>query len=97
LEIPHIPRQIGPELASSDSRMSPPVIPRESIASKPICVGLTCWRWESKRSKTIVELAKNLGVTLQLTQTVHGLHREIEARVSGQNTDRFINEFVRHC
>ena len=65
--------------------------------SKPICVGLTCWRWEWRRGQAILQLAERLGVTVQLTQKLHGLHREIEARVSGQNVDRFIGEFVRHC
>ena len=62
-----------------------------------IRVGLTCWRWEAKRSQAIVRLAQKLGVTVTLTQKIHGLRREIEAQVSGQNTDRFIGEFVRHC
>ena len=67
------------------------------FASKPICVGLTCWLWELKKPKAVVELAHKMGVTVQLTQKVHGLHREIEARVSGRNVDRFIGEFVRNC
>ena len=71
--------------------------PVENVATKPICVGLTCWLWERGRPKAIVELAQKMGVTVQLTQKVHGLHREIEAQVSGQNVDRFIGEFVRHC
>ena len=71
--------------------------PIESVANKPICVGLTCWLWERGRPKAIVELAQKMGVTVQLTQKVHGLHREIEAQVSGRNVDRFIGEFVRHC
>lgn len=66
-------------------------------AAKPICVGLTCWRWEWRRDRAILRLAERLGVTVQLTQRLHGLHRDIEARVSGQNVDRFIGEFVRHC
>jgi hypothetical protein len=74
-----------------------PAAPKESFAPKPICVGLTCWRWESKKSKAIVELAQRLGVTVQLTKKFHGLHQEIEAQVSGRNIDRFIGEFVRHC
>jgi hypothetical protein len=77
--------------------MEPFDTPPENLPAKPICVGLTCWRWQSQKSKAIVELAKNLGVTVQLTQKLHGLHREIEARVTGRNTDRFISEFVRHC
>lgn len=70
---------------------------RSEVLSKPICVGLTCWCWEMRKPKAIVELAHKLGVTVQLTQKVHGLRREIEAQVSGQNVDRFIGEFVRNC
>ena len=77
--------------------MEPPTIPVESSATKPICVGLTCWLWERGRHRAIVELGQRMGVTVQLTQKIHGLHREIEAQVSGQNVDRFIGEFVRHC
>lgn len=44
-----------------------------------------------------MRLAQRLGVTVQLTEKIHGLRREIEARVSGPNIDRFIGEFVRHC
>lgn len=69
----------------------------EPTSSKPICVGMTCWRWERGRPQAIIQLALRLGVTVQLTQRLHGLHREIEARVSGPNVDRFIGEFVRHC
>jgi len=71
--------------------------PFGSQPAKPICVGLTCWRWERKRAQAIILLAQSLGVTLQLTEKVHGLHREIIAQVSGGNIDRFIGEFVRHC
>lgn len=77
--------------------MELPVVPHESVAPKPICVGLTCWRWESKHERVIVGLAQSLGVTVHLTQKIKGLHREIEAQVSGQNIDRFISEFVRRC
>jgi len=69
----------------------------ETLPAKPISVGLTCWRWESGRGKAILQLAQSLGVTVQLTQKIHGLHREIVAEVSGGNVDRFIGEFVRHC
>jgi len=69
----------------------------ERLPVRTICVGLTCWRWEWGRPKAILRLAQRLGVTVQLTQRFHGLHREIQARVSGQNIDRFIGEFVRHC
>jgi hypothetical protein len=71
--------------------------PSESPATKPICVGLTCWLWERGRPRAIVELAHSMGVKVELTQKIHGLRREIEAQVSGQNVDRFIGEFVRHC
>jgi hypothetical protein len=65
--------------------------------AKPICIGLTCWRWQSQKAEAIRRLAKSLGVTVQLTERIHGLHREIEAQVSGQNIDRFLGEFARHC
>jgi hypothetical protein len=77
--------------------MEQPATAIESLPAKPICVGLTCWRWESNRSQAIIRLAQSLGVTVQLTQKIHGLHREIEAQVSGGNIDRFIGEFIRHC
>lgn len=67
------------------------------LANKPICVGLTCWRWESKRPQAIVRIAQRVGVTIKLTERIHGLRREIQAEVSGRNIDRFIGEFVRHC
>ncbi len=67
------------------------------MPSKPICVGLTCWRWERARPRELLRLAQRLGVTVELTEKIHGLHREIEARVSGPNVDRFIGEFGRHC
>jgi hypothetical protein len=87
---------IGPKWASN-AGMEAPTTQTESVATKPICVGLTCWLWERGRPKAIVELAKRMGVTVELTQKVHGLHREIQAQVSGENVDRFIGEFVRHC
>jgi len=71
--------------------------PFPGLPSKPICVGLTCWRWERARARALLQLAQRLGVTVELTEKIHGLHREIEARVSGRNVDRFIGEFVRHC
>jgi len=71
-----------------------PFAPR---SSKPICIGLTCWRWQSRKAKAIILLAQSLGLTVQLTEKIHGLHRDIEAQVSGANTDRFLGEFVRHC
>ena len=71
--------------------------PTDQLPTRSICVGLTCWRWESGRSQAIVRLAQKLGVTVRLTQKIHGLRREIEAQVTGQNIDRFIGEFVRNC
>lgn len=71
--------------------------PIEPLPAKPICVGLTCWRWERNPQKAILLLAERLGVTVQLTERIHGLRREIEAQVSGPNIDRFIGEFVRLC
>jgi hypothetical protein len=69
----------------------------ESTYSKPISIGLTCWLWQWSRRWTMIQLAKHLGVTLQLTQRWHGLHLEIEGQVSGENVDRFISEFARRC
>lgn len=77
--------------------MPPPLTPLASLPSKPICVGLPCWRWERARPRELLRLAQSLGVTVELTERIHGLHREIEARVSGRNVDRFIGEFGRHC
>jgi len=74
----------------------PGMQPLETPSAKPICVGLTCWLWQRK-SQAVLKLAQNLGVKVELTERVRGLHREIEARVSGRNVDRFIGEFVRHC
>jgi hypothetical protein len=76
--------------------MPPPEPPVTSLPAKPICVGLTCWLWQRK-SRAVLKLAQSLGVKVELTERVRGLHREIEARVSGRNVDRFIGEFVRHC
>lgn len=78
-----------------DMEVSTPLAAR--VETKPISVGLSCWLWDRSRPKAIVELAKSMGVTVELTQKVHGLRREIEAQVSGHNVDRFIGEFVRNC
>jgi hypothetical protein len=80
-----------------DHPMEQSVTPLETLPAKPICIGLTCWRWQSRKAQSIVRLAQSLGVTLQLTEEIHGLHREIEARVSGGNIDRFLGEFARYC
>ncbi len=77
--------------------MNPSAAPFEKPLSKPISIGLTCWRWESGRPQAILRLGQRLGVTVQLTERIHGLRREIQAQVSGANVDRFLGEFVRHC
>lgn len=69
----------------------------ETFPTKPICIGLTCWRWERHRPQTILHLAQSLGVTVRLTEKISGLRREIQAEISGRNSDRFIGEFVRRC
>lgn len=66
-------------------------------ANKTICIGLTCWRWQKTKAQAILGLGQRLGVTVKLTERIHGLRRDIEAQVSGENTDRFIGEFVRNC
>ena len=71
-----------------------PIVP-EVETSKPISIGLTCWRWEWSRPRAIVKLAQRTGVTLRLTERRHGLHRDIEGLVSGPNVDRFIGEFAK--
>lgn len=74
---------------------TPAVVP----TSKPICVGLTCWRWQKTKARVILGLGQRLGVKVQLTERITGLRRHIEAQVTGRmaDTDRFIGEFVRHC
>jgi hypothetical protein len=76
--------------------MPPSATPFLGTQSKQICVGLTCWRWERARPRQLLRLAQKLGVPVELTEKIHGLHREIEARVSGPKVDRFIGEFGRH-
>ncbi len=71
--------------------------PVPAASTKPICVGLTCWRWQKTKARVILGLGQKFGVKIQLTERISGLRREIEAQVSGANTDRFIGEFVRHC
>jgi hypothetical protein len=68
----------------------------EALPAKPIRVGLTCWRWERNRSQEIRQLAHRVGVAVRVTEKIHGLHREIEAYVSGPNVDHFIGEFARY-
>jgi hypothetical protein len=79
------------------ARMDSTTAPVTAVSPKPICVGLTCWRWQKTKARLILGLGQKFGVTIQLTERIHGLRREIEAQVSGANTDRFIGEFVRHC
>ena len=62
-----------------------------------ITLGLTCWLWDWGRRRAISQLARRTGVNVQLTQHFHGLRREIECVVSGENVDKFVGEFVRHC
>ncbi len=73
--------------------------PTAHPSPKPICVGLTCWRWQKAKGRVIVGLAQRIGVQVRLTERISGLRRHIEAEVTGpmQRTDRFIGEFVRHC
>lgn len=68
-----------------------------STAPKTICIGLTCWRWQKTKAQAILGLGQRLGVTVKVTERIYGLRRDIEAQVSGKNTDRFIGEFVRNC
>ena len=75
----------------------PSLSPTPATPLKPIRISLTCWRWQKRKTQAILGLAQSLGVTVQLTETLRGLHREIQADVSGQNIDRFIGEFVRRC
>jgi hypothetical protein len=86
-----------PALGFNQQAMEHSVVPRDPLPGRPIYIGLTCWRWEKRRPEAIVRLAQSLGVKVRLTERIHGLYREIEAEVSGVNTDRFIGEFVRHC
>jgi hypothetical protein len=67
----------------------------EAPSVKPIRVGLTCWLWERNRSREIQNLAQRVGVSVKVSEKIHGLHREIEAQVSGRNVDHFIGEFAR--
>lgn len=64
---------------------------------KPISIGLTCWLWQRSPRWTLIQLAEDFGVTLEITQHRHGLYLEIEGQVSGENVDKFISEFARHC
>jgi len=77
--------------------MKPSTTPRDCFPTKPICIGLTCWRWQRTKTQAIRQLAQRLGVNLQLTEKIRGLHRVIEAQVSGRNTDQFLGEFGRLC
>ena len=76
--------------------MNPKISKHENLPGKPISVGLTCWLWQ-RRAVKIARLGQQLGVKLQITEHVRGLRREIQCKVWGDNVDRFIGEFVRHC
>lgn len=76
--------------------MKPTNVKIEQPVGKPISVGMTCWFWQ-RRAPRVIQLSQRLGVKLQLTERFHGLHRVIQCQVSGENVDRFIGEFVRHC
>jgi hypothetical protein len=69
----------------------------EFTPGKPISVGLTCWLWQRKKARAMIELARLTGVRLELHEHWHGLRKTIEGSVSGENVDRFICEFGRHC
>lgn len=77
--------------------MEQSAVPHDPLSARPICIGLTCWRWEKRRPEAIRQLAQSLGVKVRWTEKIQGLHRVIEAEISGINTDRFIGEFVRNC
>lgn len=77
--------------------MEPTITPDLQPSPKPICIGLTCWRWQKTKTQAIINLGQRLEVKVQLTERIDGLRRHIEAQVTGRNTDRFIGEFVRHC
>jgi hypothetical protein len=64
---------------------------------KPISIGLTCWRWQKGKTRAIMRLAQEAGVTVRITERIRGLRREIDAEVTGENTDLFIGMFVREC
>lgn len=65
--------------------------------AKPISIGLTCWRWQKGKVRAILRLAQQMDVKVRITERMRGLRCEISAEVTGENTDRFIGEFVRHC
>lgn len=69
----------------------------DSVALKPISIGLTCWLWQRKKVRAMIELADLTGVRLELHEQWHGLRRTIEGTVSGKNVDRFLGEFGRRC
>jgi hypothetical protein len=64
---------------------------------KPISIGLTCWRWQKGKAQAILRIAQEVGVKVRITEHIRGLRREINAEVTGENTDQFIGEFVRQC
>jgi uncharacterized protein YfaS (alpha-2-macroglobulin family) len=88
-------RKIGPIFASSLFAMKANVSDPETLPTKPIRVGFTCWRWETQRPKALLQLAQRLGVTVKLSVKNRWLQRDVEAQVSGRNVDHFIGEFAR--
>lgn len=89
-------RVAGPDLAVKNTVMKAKASPPETLsASKPICVGFTCWRWQTKRPQALLQLAQKLGVNVTLSVKTRWLQRDIEAQVSGRNVDSFIGEFAR--
>jgi hypothetical protein len=75
--------------------METSTLAKETLSAKPICVGFTCWRWDTKRPKALLQLAQRLGVNVKLSVKNRWLQRDIEAQVSGRNIDHFIGEFAR--
>ena len=68
----------------------------EASPGKPISIGLTSWLGQ-RRATRVIQVSQRLGVTLQLTEHIHVLRRDIQGQVSGRNVDRSIGEFVRPC
>ncbi|MFT3783072.1 MAG: hypothetical protein QM790_13775 [Nibricoccus sp.] len=77
--------------------MSTEVLTTETTKPKPIRVGFTCWRWETKKAAAVLQLAQRKGLSVKLTVKNRWFQRDIEAQVSGRNVDSFIGDFARHC
>ena len=71
--------------------------PKPSPVQNVISIGLSCWLWQWRKCRAMVDAAKRTGVHLEITQTFRGLRREIEGHVSGDNVDAFLHEFARRC